>query len=145
MSIRQAIIYGSNGGIGSAIAKKFLENNYNLCLFSRNELKLTKNITELKQLAPNLSIKGCSVDVCNVKSIESSFRYLKDESKFPVNHLILCQGINKDNLLIRETESNINQIIGTNLISSLNICKEYYRLMLSSRNSESSIVLIGKF
>ena len=145
MSIRQAIVYGSNGGIGSAVALKFLQNNYNLCLFSKNELKLNDNINQLKQIALStnqlLSINGCAVDVCNLKSIESSIKYVED-NEFRISDLIICTGVNKDRLLIKETQSNIDYIMQTNLISNINILK-YYSKLLIKQNQESSIVLIG--
>lgn len=143
MSIRQAVIYGSNGGIGSAIARKFLRKNFNLCLFSRNEEKLKENINRLKQTS-DLIVNGCSVDVVNLKSIESSVNYLS-KNQLPISHLIICTGISEDKLIVKESDSNISNIIQTNLISSINICKHYARLMIKQRNlkEEASITLIG--
>lgn len=143
MSVRQAIVYGSNGGIGSAVTSKFLQNNYNLFLFSRNEAKLNENIDKLRRSSPNSLVNGCAVDVCDTDSIESSVKYLQTVSRSPIDHLVICAGVNRDRLLIKETDSNIEHIIQTNLISSLNICKLYAKLMLK-QNQDSSIVLIGK-
>lgn len=143
MSVRQAIVYGSNGGIGSAITSKFLQNNYNLFLFSKDESKLKANIDRLRQSSPGSLVDGCAVDVCDPQSIESSVRYFQTASRSPISHLILCAGVNRDRLLMKETNSNIEHIIQTNLISSLNICKQYAKLMLK-QNQDSSIVLIGK-
>lgn len=141
--MRQAVVYGSNGGIGSAVTRKFLQNNFGLFLFSRNEEKLKENIDKLRQSSPNSLVDGCAVDVCDPASIESSVRYLQAVSRSPVDHLVVCAGVNQDRLLVKETDSNIERIIQTNLISSLNICKQYAKLMLK-QNQDSSIVLIGK-
>lgn len=144
MTVRQAIVYGSNGGIGSAIARKFLQNDYNLFLFSREEAKLKANIDELRQSSRGSLVDGCAVDVRDARSIESSVRYFQTAAgRSPISHLILCAGVNRDRLLVKETDSNIEQIIQTNLISSLNICKQYVKLMLK-QNQDSSITLIGK-
>lgn len=141
--MRQAVVYGSNGGIGSAVTRKFLQNNFGLFLFSRNEEKLKENIDKLRQSSPNSLVDGCAVDVCDPASIESSVRYLQAVNRSPVDHLVVCAGVNQDRLLVKETDSNIEHIIQTNLISSLNICKQYAKLMLK-QNQDSSIVLIGK-
>ena len=144
MVVKQAIVYGSNGGIGSAIARKFLQNKFNLFLFSREEAKLKANIDELRQASSDSLVDGCAVDVCDAQSIESSVRYFQTAAgRSPISHLILCAGVNRDRLLIKETDSNIEHIIKTNQISSLNLCKQYVKLMLK-QNQDSSIVLIGK-
>lgn len=142
MSVRQAVVYGSSARIGSAVTSKFLQNNFRLFLFSRNEAKLKENIDKLRQSSPNSLVDGCAVDVCDPASIESSVRYLQAASRSPVDHLVVCAGVNQDRLLVKETDSNIEHIIQTNLISSLNICKQYAKLML--KQNQGSIVLIGK-
>ena len=143
MTVRQAIVFGSNGGIGSAVARKFLQNHHHLFLFSRDEAKLKANIDQLRRSAPGSIVDGCAVDVCDARSIESSVRYFQATSRSPISHLLLCAGVNQDRLLIKETDSNIEHIIQTNLISSINICRLYSKLMLK-QNQDSSIVLIGK-
>lgn len=143
MSVKRAVIFGSNGGIGSAVVRKLFENNYDLCLFSRTESKLNESIDQLRrQSTSNQRIDGCPIDVCDSKSIESSIKYLRNQNQLPISDLIICAGVNKDKLLLKETDSNIEHILQTNLISTLNICKQFSRLMIK-HNEQSSIILIG--
>lgn len=57
--------------------------------------------------------------------------------------MVNAAGIAKDNLLIKSKIEDINEVINTNLLGPIYMCKYYLPLLMKNKNKNGSIVNIG--
>ncbi len=126
-----ALITGGSRGIGRAIALKYAEEGANVCFtYLSSEQKA-------KELEQELQAKG--VQAKAVQSDASSFTGAEAlvaevlESFGKVDILINNAGITRDNLLLRITEDQWNEVIQTNLNSVFNLTKMIIKPMMRQR------------
>lgn len=129
-----AIVTGGSRGIGEAIVNKLAENGCNVAFtyVSDRSAELAKNIEE------NWSAKGTKVK--GYKSNAASFadcellvsEILKDFGSIDV--LVNNAGISKDNLLLRLTEEQWDDVMNTNLKSVFNMTKQVIRPMMKAKS-----------
>lgn len=136
-----ALITGGTSGIGFAIAKKFVENGAFVILFGQNEEKGAKAIAELKQGIFK------SVDVSNKSAVDQAIHDLLIEYS-RIDILVNNAGITRDELLMKMTEEDWDQVMDTNAKSVFLTCRALARSMLKARkgkiiNISSIIGLIG--
>ena len=137
-----ALITGGSRGIGKSIVEKFVSNGCNVA-FTYN-----KSVTDAKLIESNLSekdikIKGYKCDVAKFKNAEIlANSVINDFGKIDI--LVNNAGITKDNLLLRMSEDDFNQVLNVNLNSVFNMTKVFQREFLKNRNGSiiniSSIV-----
>lgn len=74
---KNCLIIGASGGIGSEIAKKIAEENYNLFLVGRNKKKLLKLKKEIEKKNNSNRIELGIVDLTNDKSIKNLIKNIR--------------------------------------------------------------------
>jgi len=72
---KNCLIVGASGGIGNAITKKLVEQNYNFFLIGKNKDKLLKLKKEIKK--DNIIVEIESVDLTNEKQIDKSIKKIR--------------------------------------------------------------------
>jgi len=127
---KKILLTGASGGIGKALSEKFIINGAKLIFTSSNNNKLN----ELKSLYGedhsyhllDLSKKENLMD--NVKNIT--------ENNKDIDILINNAGITKDNLLLRMSIEQWQEVIDTNLSASFYIIKNVLPNMVKNRKGK---------
>ena len=153
------LITGATGHIGKAIAKTFASNGRSIILNGRNERKLQEIKMEIKNdnnnNNNNMHIEYIEADITNkdgIQTIVNKINNFNDNRNSnnnntilsPVNTLINCAGINIDKILLRTNETQIHDIINTNIIANINLSREITKMILKNKDlTNGSIINIG--
>jgi 3-oxoacyl-[acyl-carrier protein] reductase len=108
---KNCLIIGASGGIGNAISKKLVEQNYNLFLIGKNKNKLLKLKKEIKKEGVIVEIE--SVDLTDEKQIERSIKKIrkifgKIDILINTSGLFLIKSIDKTTIKEFEESYKIN-------------------------------------
>ncbi len=137
-----ALITGGSRGIGKSIVKKFVANGCNVA-FTFNKSESDAKLIEANLSEKSAKIKGYKSNASKFTDAEHLTNLvLKDFGKIDI--LINNAGITKDNLLMRMSENDFNEVLNVNLNSVFNMTKAVQREFLKNRNGSiiniSSIV-----
>jgi len=138
---KKALITGGSRGIGQAIVEAFIEHGASVAFtYSSSQEKA-------EALAASLYERG---EVAAFRSDAASYEESKElvqsvvEKFGTVDILVNNAGITRDNLLLRMSEAQWDEVINTNLRSVFNLTKEVLRPMMKARSGSiinlSSIV-----
>lgn len=124
---RRALITGATGGIGGAIAKLLHQYGAHIVISGTKEEVLKQVQSELKERVDYI--------VCNLSDREQVNSLIDNcETKFgPLDILVCNAGITRDNLSIRMSEEDFEEVIKINLTSSFILNKAALKLMLKRR------------
>ncbi|MBD1141934.1 beta-ketoacyl-ACP reductase [Pelagibacterales bacterium SAG-MED32] len=125
--MRNVLITGATGGIGSSILKLFYNNNYNLCVTGTNIEKL--NEIEVKYKG---KVKCISCNLNDKLQIEKLVQQ-SNEYYGSTDILINNAGITKDNLFLRMKDEEWDDVINVNLNSNFKLTKQILKGMIKSR------------
>ena len=112
--IKTVLITGGTSGIGLATAKIFLQNNYQVIISGRSEVKGKSAIENLN----SSHAKFISADVKNISDCEKIF-----DSIDSLDVLINCAGIYSDGAIDSVDEDEFYRVIDTNLKGTFFVCK----------------------
>lgn len=126
-----AIITGASRGIGRAIAKKFAEEGANVAF------TFLSSVEKAKELEKELTVFGVKAigyqsDAANSKACDELVNAVVAEFG-TVDILVNNAGITRDNLLMRMTEAQWDEVINANLKSVFNLTKAIQRPMLKAK------------
>lgn len=129
-----AIVTGGSRGIGEGIVMKFAEQGCNVAFtyVSDRSAELAKVIEE-KCSALGIKAKGYKSNAGTMADCESLVKsVIEDFEKIDI--LVNNAGISKDNLLMRMTEEQWDDVMAINLKSVFNMTKQVMRPMMKARN-----------
>ena len=114
---KKALITGASGGIGKEIAKVLIEHNAKVCISGRNH-------EELNALKKSLGEK-CYVVSCDLSKKDEISELVKKADEFMghIDILINNAGITRDNIFLRMSEKEWEDVLNVNLNSTFNILK----------------------
>ena len=125
-----ALITGASRGIGKAISLELAKSGVVIAGIDYNQ-ECAKNISLfLKEF--NLKGQGFVMDVTQQDSIENCMEQIVKEYGEP-NILINNAGITRDNLMLRMSQTEWDQVIATNLTSLFRLCRLCIRNMVKAR------------
>ncbi len=129
---KNALVTGASRGIGRGIALELARQGANIAFtYLSSPDKAAELEKELKALG--IKAKGYKSDAADFKSAEELINsVVADFGSLEI--VINNAGITRDNLLMRMTEDQFNEVIKTNLNSVFNITKACQRPMLKQRN-----------
>ncbi len=127
-----ALITGGSRGIGRSIVEKFVSNGCNVA-FTYNRSASEAELIESNLSKKNLKIKGYKSDASKFKEAELLANSVVSEFG-KIDILVNNAGITKDNLLMRMSEDDFNQVLSVNLNSVFNMTKAVQREFLKNRN-----------
>ena len=124
---KKALITGASGGIGKEIAKVLIKHNAQVCISGRN-------LDELNALKELLGEK-CHVVTCDLSKKDEIIELIKktDEILGHIDILINNAGITKDNIFLRMSESEWEDVLNVNLNSTFSILKLITKGMIKRR------------
>ena len=130
MEVKKALVSGGTKGIGGAIVTKFLDEGYSVVATTRDKTKA--NIIEHKNLI---------VENLDLSSKESISEFQVKLESFKPSILVNNAGVTKDNLFLRMTENDWNEVIETNLNGTYKLTKMFLKDMI--KNKWGRIINIG--
>lgn len=146
LSGKTALITGGSKGIGRAIARKLSSLGCNVVInYNSNAAPAEEFINELKSEGKEgLALQG------NVSNFEDAKNIVETTVKTykSIDILVNNAGITRDNLLLRMSEEDFDDVIGTNLKGAFNCTKYASKYMLKKKKGRiisiaSVIGLIG--
>lgn len=132
LSARTAIVTGASRGIGQAIAKKFAEQGANVAFtYASSEERARALESELMSLG--VKARAYKSDAA---SFADSVQLIEDVLKEfgTIDVLVNNAGITRDNLLLRMTEQQWNEVQDNNLKSCFNLTKNAARIFLKQKS-----------
>lgn len=139
-----AIVTGGTAGIGRAIALKFAEQGAKVAVIGTNAERGQEVVKEIEKHSVG---SFHQIDVANTQEVEEKVKLILDHYK-SVDILVNNAGITKDQLLIKMTESDWDQVMAINVKSCYNLSRACVRTMMKARqgkiiNISSVVGLIG--
>ena len=131
MTGRTAIVTGASRGIGRAISLELARNGCNIAF------NYSTSSAAAEQLASNITSMGRMVQAyqADVRSLHAAEAMVKDvKDKFGrIDYLVNNAGITRDQLLLRMTEDEWDDVIDINLKGAFCFSKAVVRLMMKAR------------
>ena len=123
MKKRNIFISGASRGIGKSMADHFAKSNFNVVGTSRNNFKFDN---ELENLFP------IKLDVTSRNDVKDCFDELKSKNLLP-DILINNAGITADQLFLRMSDDDWDNVINTNLTGTFNLTKIFLKNMIKNK------------
>ena len=127
---KKAVITGATGGIGNSILEKFHAEGAKLLGTGTNEEKLSKLKNDFK------GIIFKKFDISKHNEIEKFVDMVCDELEGGPEILINNAGITKDNLSLRMSQTEWQQVIDINLTSTFLLCKFFLKKMIKNKSGK---------
>ncbi len=125
-----AVVTGGNRGIGKGIALKLAQQGASVAICGTNEATLQETAAEITKLG----VKSFSQKVDVSKGVEVEvFSKAVLEAFGKVDILVNNAGITKDNLLLRMSEQEWDDVLSVNLKSAFLMTKFFVKSMMKSR------------
>lgn len=132
---KKALITGGTSGIGKQIALTYARQGADVALFSMEDG--TKALQELEAVrsSPTQKFLSAIVDVSNGRVVEEQVKALL-AAWGGVDILVNNAGITRDNLLMKISEQDWDQVLSVNLKSVYNMCFHVIRSMIKARGGK---------
>ena len=123
MKKKNIFISGASRGIGKSMAKHFAKSNFNVVGTSRNNFKFDEDLENLFPL---------KLDVTSRNDVKDCFDELKSKNLLP-DILINNAGITADQLFLRMSDNDWDNVINTNLTGTFNLTKIFLKNMIKNK------------
>ncbi|MEM8737523.1 MAG: 3-oxoacyl-[acyl-carrier-protein] reductase [Planctomycetota bacterium] len=127
---RVAIVTGASRGIGAAIARALAADGRHVVCVARNAEKLEAVKSEIEAAGGSASVKTC--DISDGQAITGLIEAVAEEHG-RLDILVNNAGITRDNLLMRMTDEEFDDVIATNLRSVFIACRAASRTMVRGK------------
>ncbi len=138
-----AIVTGGSAGIGKAISRSFARHGAKVVMVGRNLERGEKALAEIAQEMPEASVVFYQADVSQEEEAVGLVQEIvKQEGRLDI--LVNNAGITRDNLLLRLTPEDWDEVLDVNVKSCYYLCRAATRPMMKARSGNiinmSSIV-----
>lgn len=141
MERKTVFITGSNRGIGKAILKKFVEEEYNIVACARKDAGGGRFLEGL-QKKHGIEIHKAIFDMTDSSAMKSEILRLKKE-RIEIDTLVNCAGVAGGNLLAITPMKEIREIFDVNLFSYMELTQLLIKPMI--RRKQGNIINIASF
>lgn len=128
-----ALVTGGNGGIGKAIAKKFVEHGAKVAIIGTNQEKGQKTVEELTPLGQPGCVAFFGANISETEDVKKVLDHVV-EAFGPIQILVNNAGITRDGLLMRMSEEDWDRVLDVNLKSCYNTSRPIIRTMMKARS-----------
>jgi 3-oxoacyl-[acyl-carrier protein] reductase len=137
--MKKVFITGASRGIGNAIAKSLLKENYTVIGTATSSKGVEQLIAE--------GILGYKLELDDLEKINTSWEKISDEH-LDIDILINNAGFTRDNLILRMSEEEWNDVMNVHLNGMFRITKRLLKPMLKKRwgriiNLSSTSAVLG--
>jgi 3-oxoacyl-[acyl-carrier protein] reductase len=132
---KSALVTGGTAGIGKAIALLYARHGADVMIFGTNRERAEAVVKEMEDLRtdPNQKVGFVLVDVSKTKEVDQAIQEILGKwGKIDV--LVNNAGITRDNLLMKMSEEDWDQVLNINLKSVYNTCRALTRPMMKARS-----------
>lgn len=136
---RVALITGAASGIGRSVCQLFASEGARIIAVDIQE---EANMETLKSLAQGNHC-AMTADISSVASVNEIFTKLKEQFNAVPTVIVNSAGITRDNILLRATEEDFNEVIAINLKGTYVVTQAAVKMMLSEKVEHGSIVNIS--
>ena len=123
MTKKNIFISGASRGIGKSMAQHFAKSNFNVVGTSRNNFKFENDLENLFPI---------KLDVTSRNDVKDCFDELKSKNLLP-DILINNAGITADQLFLRMSDDDWDNVINTNLTGTFNLTKIFLKNMIKNK------------
>ena len=142
---RVAVVTGASRGIGKAVALRLASDGRHVVLVSRSEGPLSEVRAQIEEAGGTASC--CAVDVGDREALAAAIDIIiKDQGRLDI--LVNNAGITRDNLVLRMSDEEWDEVIRVNLTSAFVAIRASARAMMKQRfgrivNIASTSGLVG--
>jgi 3-oxoacyl-[acyl-carrier protein] reductase len=133
-----ALVIGGSRGIGLAIAKALRQRGWQVAITSRCHERASAAATQIMREVPVVDGKGCSVLPLTYHAADTSSAstvVAKCTSAYgSINALVNAAGVSKDSLLVRLKDEELVDVLHTNLVGPIQMCKAVAKGMMQQRS-----------
>lgn len=127
---RVAIVTGASRGIGAAIAASLAQQGRHVVCVARNAEKLEEVRARIESAAGKASVTTC--DISSAEQVTGLVENVaKEHGRLDI--LVNNAGIARDNLLLRMSDAEFDEVIATNLRSVFVACRAALRPMMRGK------------
>lgn len=142
-----ALVTGGTAGIGAAIAKRFAEHGAYVVIWGTNRERGEKIAAELSSIPDSAGAAFHQVNVAQFSEVEGAIKQLL-ETRGNVDILVNNAGITRDQLLMKMSEQDWDDVMDINVKSCYNTTRVLARYFLKARkgkviNISSVVGLVG--
>jgi 3-oxoacyl-[acyl-carrier protein] reductase len=127
------VVTGSSRGIGKCIAHRFAKEGAKVLLIGRHADTMNAVSDEINR--EGCHAQGFACDVSNLQNVQETINKILDKYK-SIDILINNAGITKDNLLLRMSEQDWNDVIQINLGGVFHFTKAVAKPMLKAKRGK---------
>ena len=129
-----ALVTGASRGIGRAIAEELASQGaYVIINYSGNEQAASEVLTTITKMGKRASLYRCNVG--NYEEVKQMIDTIVKEHK-SIDIIVNNAGITRDNLLLKMSEQEFDDVITTNLKGAFNTIRHASRYMLKQRSGK---------
>lgn len=129
-----ALVTGASRGIGRAIAEELASQGaYVIINYSGNEQAAGEVLNTITKMGKRASLYRCNVG--NYEEVKEMIDTIVKEHK-TIDIIVNNAGITRDNLLLKMSEQEFDDVITTNLKGAFNTIKHASRYMLKQRSGK---------
>lgn len=130
-----AIVTGGTAGIGAAIAKRFAEEGAYVAIFGTNRDRGEQIVAEIKSVPQTPGAAFYQVNVANPQEVEAAIKKILEE-RGQVDVLVNNAGITRDQLLMKMSEEDWDNVMDVNVKSCYNTCRALVRTFLKAKKGK---------
>jgi 3-oxoacyl-[acyl-carrier protein] reductase len=134
---KNALVTGGSRGIGYAIVKKYAEQGANVAFTYLNSIEKANAIVNELSAAYGVRVLAYQSDAASYTAAEELVNEVVKEFG-RIDILVNNAGITRDNLILRMSEEQFDEVIDANLKSVFNLTKQVSKTML--RQKSGSII-----
>jgi len=130
-----AIVTGGSSGIGKAIALAFVKRGAKVVIVGRNQERGEKALSELLQAVPEAKLMFYRADVSDEERVRELVKEVLAQEGV-IDIVVNNAGITRDNLILKMTSEDWDQVLDVNVKSCYNLCRAVSRSMLKARQGK---------
>ena len=129
---KTAIITGASQGIGKEIAFNLAKNGCNTIFIISRNLTSLNNVKKDLLNKFNMNVECIALDIGQPRDVEKAFKDIIAKSN-NIDILVNNAGITKDNIIMRMSIEEWNEVINTNLSGYFYCCKYIIKQMIKQK------------
>lgn len=127
------VVTGSTRGIGRGIAEEFAQSGAQVIIIGRTQSNVDEVVKNIS--AQGLAADGFACNITDANDVQETINKILDKHK-RIDILVNNAGVTRDNLLLRMSESDWDEVITTNLKGVFLVSKVVSKVMLKAKQGK---------